>query len=101
MTPWSVRPRAGWPKAAARAASASILHAPSSSEYSEWTCRWAQAELLTALAMLGARPDGWTRASPHVAMFGSCARGDALDAVGPGQELLNGVGVAADRGHLA
>src|SRR3954451_8828517 len=32
---------AGWSNAAARAASASILHAPSSSEYSEWTWRWA------------------------------------------------------------
>src|SRR4051794_34192265 len=41
MTPWSVSPRAGWPYAAARSASLSILHAPSSSEYSEWTCRCA------------------------------------------------------------
>src|SRR6185312_4151274 len=47
ITPWSVSPRAGWSKAAARSASASILHAPSSSEYSEWTWRWAQEEVLT------------------------------------------------------
>ena len=33
---------AGWPKLAARSASLSILHAPSSSEYSEWTWRCAQ-----------------------------------------------------------
>ena len=37
MTPWSVRPIAGWPKAAARAARPSMFAAPSSSEYSEWT----------------------------------------------------------------
>ena len=47
ITPWSVSPSAGWPNSAARAASLSILHAPSSSEYSEWTCRWAQAGVLT------------------------------------------------------
>src|SRR5680860_471867 len=41
MTPWSVRPRAGWPEEAARSASESIRQAPSSSEYSEWTWRWA------------------------------------------------------------
>src|SRR5215471_111866 len=46
MTPWSVRPIAGWPYAAARSARASILHAPSSSEYSEWTCRCATEGLL-------------------------------------------------------
>src|SRR5213076_742821 len=40
MTPWSVRPSAGCSKAAARSARASILHAPSSSEYSECTWRW-------------------------------------------------------------
>src|SRR3954471_9483602 len=39
ITPWSVSPIAGWPKAAARSTSESILAAPSSSEYSEWTCR--------------------------------------------------------------
>ena len=47
ITPWSVRPSAGWPNSAARAASWSILQAPSSSEYSEWTWRWAQPEVLT------------------------------------------------------
>src|SRR3954454_4397376 len=57
MTPWSVRPIAGWSNAAARSASLSILHAPSSSEYSEWTCRCAQV-LLTGQSRLGARSDG-------------------------------------------
>src|SRR5215216_7811810 len=47
MTPWSVSPSAGCPNSAARAASRSILHAPSSSEYSEWTCRCATAGVLT------------------------------------------------------
>src|ERR687886_2010132 len=58
MTPWSVRPSAGWPNSAARAASASILQAPSSSEYSEWTCRWAQAGVLTTPPRIGGGPDG-------------------------------------------
>src|ERR1700733_6628091 len=44
ITPWSVSARAGWSNDAARSASASILHAPSSSEYSEWTWRWTQGE---------------------------------------------------------
>src|SRR4051794_21375289 len=100
MTPWSVRPRAGWPKAAARAASASTLHAPSRSEYSEWTCRWAQAGLLTALAMLGARSDG-----VEGALCGGCgvsvALADALQAVRPAQELSEERGVPAHRRALA
>src|SRR4051812_25677869 len=58
ITPWSVSPSAGWPKAAARSTRPSILQAPSSSEYSEWTCRWAQGEVLTGLLMVGAGPDG-------------------------------------------
>src|SRR4051794_40768220 len=99
MTPWSVRPSAGWPKAAARAARASILHAPSRSEYSEWTCRWAQAGLLTARAMLGGRPDGWAGSSPHVAGFGSLPWRDALDAVRPGQEPRDGLRVAGRARH--
>src|SRR5918996_3118731 len=44
MTPWSVRPSAGCSNAAARSASASMRQAPSSTEYSEWTCRWAQGD---------------------------------------------------------
>src|SRR3954467_6152064 len=89
MTPWSVRPRAGWPKAAARAASASILRAPSRSEYSEWTCRWAQAGVLTALAILGARSDG---SDPRARSFGadpSGRLGNALDAIEPAVEELH------------
>src|SRR4051794_1684662 len=57
ITPWSVRPSAGCPNSAARAARASMLHAPSSSEYSEWTCRWAQAGVLTEGRRIGAAPD--------------------------------------------
>src|SRR5918996_1513192 len=44
ITPWSVRPRAGMPSSAARAAIRSILQAPSSSEYSLWTWRWTACE---------------------------------------------------------
>src|SRR6478735_9108345 len=47
ITPWSVRPRAGWPSSAARAAIASILQAPSSSEYSLWAWRWTAEGVLT------------------------------------------------------
>src|ERR1019366_6742096 len=46
ITPWSVSASAGWSNDAALAASASILQAPSSSEYSEWTWRWTQEELM-------------------------------------------------------
>src|SRR5918992_2287514 len=49
ITPWSVSPIAGWPKLAARSASFSILQAPSSSEYSEWTWRCAQPGGVTDL----------------------------------------------------
>src|SRR3954471_20056626 len=96
MTPWSVRPSAGWSKAAARAASASILHAPSRSEYSEWTCRWAQAGLLTTPRMLGATPDGWTWLCPQLAESASVALGDALRAVRPAQQLGEERAVATD-----
>src|SRR5215207_4173981 len=47
MTPWSVSPRAGCPSSAARAAIASILQAPSSSEYSLWAWRWTAEGVLT------------------------------------------------------
>ncbi len=40
MLPWSVMPSAGWPSAAAAATSSSTRAAPSSIEYSVWTCRW-------------------------------------------------------------
>src|SRR5437773_12442589 len=43
MLPWSVRAMAGMPRLLAR--SASELHgmAPSSREYSLWTCRWTNS----------------------------------------------------------
>src|SRR4051812_37229730 len=69
MTPWSVRPSAGWPSAAARAASALMFAAPSSSEYSEWTCRCAQAGVLTGPPKIGARSDG---AAALAAPSGGC-----------------------------
>src|SRR4029453_13702977 len=49
---------AGWPNSAARCARLSILHAPSSSEYSEWTWRWAHEGPLTGPSRIGAGPDG-------------------------------------------
>src|SRR3954462_13831930 len=66
MTPWSVRPSAGWSKAAARAARASTLHAPSSSEYSEWTCRWAQAGVLTDVRTVAGGSDARGRLAQAV-----------------------------------
>src|SRR3954471_79165 len=99
MTPWSVRPSAGWSKAAARAASASILHAPSRSEYSECTCRWAQAGVLTARAILGARSDGAERRARSLRR--SARLGNALDAVGPAVQDLDGLGVADEQRALA
>src|SRR4051794_15561392 len=62
MTPWSVRPMAGWSKAAARSASLPMLHAPSSSEYSEWTCRCATVGELIGVKTIGVAADA-TRAS--------------------------------------
>src|SRR6476619_8335981 len=107
MTPWSVRPRAGWPNAAARAARPSMLAAPSSSEYSEWTCRCAQAWVLTESTRLGAGSDA-SRAprttSPHAAAV-LCSRG--LCAVQPRLQQRHDLAVAAHdrpvagRGRLA
>src|SRR3954454_10184150 len=72
MTPWSGSPRAGWPNAAARAASPSILQAPSSNEYSLWT--WRCTAGAKALPSMGSRADGPGRLgglSPHLPGFGS------------------------------
>ncbi len=46
---------------AARAARSSILHAPSSSEYSEWTWRWAQAGVVTGPSRIGGGADRLAR----------------------------------------
>src|SRR6202050_4404670 len=69
ITPWSVRPRAGWPNCAARWARASILHAPSSSEYSECTCRWAQDGLFTGTACYEARRTARAPCSTRASLF--------------------------------
>src|SRR3954451_19605444 len=58
MTPWSVSPKAGWSSSAARAAIASILQAPSSSEYSLWACRCTAEALLTGPSIMPIRADG-------------------------------------------
>ena len=63
MTPWSVSASAGWSNAAARSASASILQAPSSSEYSEWTWRCAQAGLIDRSPSIGIAADDQGRLS--------------------------------------
>ena len=83
MTPWSVRPSAGWPKSAARAASASILQAPSSSEYSEWTWRWAHGGSAHGRGRLDAGSDGLGAGRRLPAPCGK-RRQPALGAVGPG-----------------
>src|SRR3954468_13693790 len=101
ITPWSVRPSAGWSNAAARAASASILQAPSRREYSEWTCRWAQAAVLTARAMLGAPSDVPAGAFRTLRASASLLLGDALDAVGPPVQQRQAGLVAVDDRALA
>src|SRR3954452_21187073 len=65
ITPWSVSPRAGWPISAARAAIASILQAPSSSEYSLWAWRWTADGLLTGRGD-HAKQARWTDPIPRV-----------------------------------
>src|SRR3954471_23388119 len=97
MTPWSVSPSAGWPSAAARSASALIFAAPSSSEYSEWTCRCAQAGVLTGPPKIGARSDG---AAALPAPSGEC-RSQPLRAVQPALEEGDRGPVAAHDGPVA
>src|SRR5215210_972742 len=97
MTPWSVSPRAGCPNAAARAASPSMFAAPSSSEYSEWTCRCAQAGVLTGPPKIGARSDG---AAPLAAPSGEC-RSQFLRAVQPALQAGDGLAVAPLDGPVA
>src|SRR4051794_24664969 len=97
MTPWSVSPSAGWPSAAARSASALIFAAPSSSEYSEWTCRCAQAGVLTGPPKIGARSDG---AAALPAPSGEC-RSQSLRAVQPALQEGDHGAVPADHGTVA
>src|SRR5437763_16790898 len=99
MTPWSVRPSAGCPNSAARAASASILQAPSRSEYSEWTWRWT-AEAI-GQAIMGTREDG-TRAVrqqiplvPDVDYGRGMLRGLVLAALLPSAVAGGNLGVTA------
>src|SRR3954451_2638161 len=96
MTPWSVSPSAGWPSAAARSASALIFAAPSSSEYSEWTCRCAQAGVLTGPPKIGARSDG---AAALPAVSGEC-RSQPLRAVQPALQEGDRGAVPADDGPV-
>src|SRR5687767_9110336 len=100
MTPWSVRPRAGCPNSAALAASASILHAPSRSEYSEWTWRCAQPGVLTGSRRLGGGSDG-ARVF-RLAIRGRCGllRGHSACRVEPRQQHVDDPPVADDRGPL-
>src|SRR4051794_1285153 len=97
MTPWSVSPSAGWPSAAARSASALMFAAPSSSEYSEWTCRCAQAGLLTGPPKIGARSDGAAALPPP---SGGC-RPQPLCAVQPALQERDRGAVAPDDGAMA
>src|SRR3954464_7999633 len=97
MTPWFVRPRAGWPRGAGRSASALMLAAPSRSEYSEWTCRCAQAGVLTGPPKIGARSDG---AAGLPAPSGEC-RSQPLRAGQPALQKGDHGAVPADRGTVA
>src|ERR671910_902127 len=91
ITPWSVRPRAGMPSSAARAAIRSILQAPSSSEYSLWTWRWtacaADCEVMPPQTYAPGRssPPPFRGPSPQLAVSASAPGGpSALD---PGHHL--------------
>src|SRR5919198_2776121 len=105
MTPWSVRPSAGWPNSAARAARASILHAPSSSEYSEWTCRCAQAGPAIGNPILGAgsdRAEGGFRSQRGSGLGRLVDRPAAgLGPLGPGLQPADRLEVAAGGDALA
>src|SRR5207248_3898419 len=48
MLPWSVMPTAGMPSRAASANRGAIFAAPSSIEYSVWTCRWTKESFDTS-----------------------------------------------------
>src|SRR6266567_2791484 len=84
-----------------------MFAAPSSSEYSEWTCRCAQAWVLTESSRLGAGSD----ASRAPRMTSPLAAGvlcsSRLRAVEPGLQERDGLAVAAHdrpvagRGRLA
>src|SRR5215216_3029840 len=84
MTPWSVRPRAGWSKLAARSARASMRHAPSSTEYSEWTWRWANDAGGTGTRNIGPRPDGAEGAAAARSRDLRVFRAGVSPALGPG-----------------
>ena len=54
MFPWSVMPIAGCPSAAAAATTSPMRDAPSSIEYSVWTCRWVN-DFATDLRLFSGR----------------------------------------------
>src|SRR3954468_11935664 len=86
MTPWSVSPKAGWSSSAARAAIASILQAPSSSEYSLWACRCTAEALLTGPSIMPIRADGtgaFRDASTRFPCYLQQNREDRADDAGP------------------
>src|SRR4051812_20153249 len=109
MTPWSVRPRAGWPNSAARLASALMLAAPSSSEYSEWTWRWAQDWVTGRVedrwragrrdGRAGRRRGGARAACRNLRE--SARSRDAAGAIEQLQKLQRGLRVAVDRRRRA
>ena len=69
--------------------------APSSSEYSEWTCRCAQAWVLTEAPRLGAGSDA-SRAPADVAARCGNPRSGRLGAIQPRLEEGHGLAVAAN-----
>src|SRR3954451_2967125 len=121
MTPWSVSPRAGWSSSAARAAIASILQAPSSSEYSLWAWRCTAEALLMGPSIMPIRADGtgaFRDASARFATASELAEQDGAedagddahshaaeaDDDGPLQRvktLMNRVDAAIDDGELS
>src|SRR3954465_2443583 len=100
MTPWSVSASAGWSNSAARLARASMLQAPSSSEYSEWTWRCAQP-VLTGQRMLGAGSDGLAGPPTRLPEGAGSTWREPASAIEPAVQRRGRLGVAAQpRGRL-
>src|SRR3954468_16556170 len=69
-----------------------MLAAPSSNEYSEWTCRCAQAWVLTGWSRLGAPPDG---AGGSRRTLRGVVRSSRQGAVDPRLQQRDGLAIAA------
>src|SRR4051794_36745173 len=91
---------AGWPYAAARSASLSMLHAPSRSEYSEWTWRCATVGELIGEATICARSDVNFRAA-RILRRSECRACRSTRSLGCARRVANACGIYTDLGGFA